>query len=646
MSKKKLKGKIERHEKGYGFFIPEKQGIDDIFIPPGRLSGALTGDSVLIRYRSSKRGKNPVGEVLSVLERSIEKLVGTLRIGEKSSIVIPDSVRLGVAVRVPDQRSSSRVEDGDLVEVEIENYSPLEGVIIDVLGRRGDPKAEEQLLLKKYNLSTDFPTRVEKEGENLPQSVSPEEREKRTDLTGLQTVAIDPVDARDLDDAVSVNITGSGNYRVGVHITDVAHYIRRGTELDSEARSRATSTYLAERVVPMFPTVFSNGIGSLGGGGERLAVSVFLIVDQAGRVIEYEFEEAVIEIDACLNYEEVDRYLEGEEASKNIKKVSDSIDTMVDISQKMRARRMERGSLNFELPEVRLECHEGEITEIIPVEHTLSHQLIEEFMIAANEAVARFLTNRNLPTMYRVHEPPLEDDLDEFARFVQGIGYKVDTTGDVEPADFQRVIEAAQGKPEEKVISWKMLRALTKAQYSPENFGHFGLASKCYCHFTSPIRRYPDLTVHRILKRIIRTGKLNQKARAALEKELPELSEHCSEAEAQATRAERESVDVKLLQHMEDRVGDETEVYITSVLEFGCFAQLENTLEGLIHVSTLDDYYVYNEADFSLVGERSGKVLRIGDRARVRIARVDIPSRELDFELLELIDESAGESGG
>ncbi len=637
MSKNKIKGRIERHEKGYGFLIPEEEDVGDIFIPPGRLAGAISGDRVVIRRHKSGRGKNPVGEVLNILERKIKRVVGTLRIGREGSIVIPDTVRLGRAVRVPDQRSNTRVEDGDLVEVEIENYQPLEGIIIDVLGERGDPQAEEELLLKKYSLNLDFPDAVRETAEDLPGEVQPEEKKERCDLTDLEILTIDPADAKDLDDAVSVNITGSGNYRVGVHITDVSHYVQEGNKLDEEARERGTSTYLAERVVPMFPQTFSNGIGSLDQDEERLAVSVFLIVDPSGEVIEYEFETSFIEIDACLSYDQVDKYLEEGTVEPPLGRVKSSLETMVDISQKMRSRRMERGSLNFDLPEVRLECHEGEVKEIIPVEYTLSHQLIEEFMIAANEAVARYLTNRNLPLLYRIHEPPASEDVEEFARFVQGLGYNVDTSGELRPENYQQIISSASGKTEENVIAWNMLRSLQKARYAPENFGHFGLASKCYCHFTSPIRRYPDLTVHRILKKAI-ADEFSESEKTNLRKDLPALAQHTSERETEATEAERESVDVKLLQYMEDKVGEEREVYITSVLEFGCFAQLENTLEGLIHVSTLDDYFVYNEADFTLVGEKTGTTLHIGDRVKVKIARVDVPSRELDFELLEILE--------
>ncbi len=642
MSSKKLEGKIERHEKGYGFFIPDRDDLEDIFIPPGRLQSAITGDRVLVRYTSSGRGKNPVGEVLSVLERDVRKIVGTLRISSDGSVVIPDSVRLGRTVRVPDQSSSSRVADGDLVEVEIENYQPLEGVIIDVLGERGDPKSEEKLLLKKYALNPEFPSEVKKEAEKLPDKPRLETIEDRADLRELEVLTIDPTDAKDLDDAVSVNVTGGGNFRIGVHITDVSHYVKEGSNLDAEAHRRATSTYLADQVIPMFPKSFSNGIGSLGGETERLALSVFLIVNPSGEVIEYEFEESLIDVDACLSYQQVDAYLESGEAESPLDLVADSIDTMVTVSQRMRARRMDRGSLNFDLPEVRLECHEGEVKEIIPVEHTLSHQLIEEFMIAANEAVARYLTNRNIPMLYRVHEPPPEEDVEAFARFVQGLGYNVDTDGELSPADFQRVLDQAQGEREEKVISWNMLRSLSKARYSPKNFGHFGLASDCYCHFTSPIRRYPDLLLHRLLKEVIDGSGMSDSKRQSWSKRLPELAEHTTEMEINATEAERESVDVKLLQHMEDAVGEEREVYITSIMDFGCFAQLENTLEGLLHVSSLDDYYVYNESNFSLVGERTGHVLRVGDRLRVKIARVDIPSRELDFELVEVLEDKDG----
>ncbi|MGM0380568.1 MAG: ribonuclease R [bacterium] len=642
---KKLKGKIERHERGYGFLVPDKEKEEDIFIPPGQLKGAMTGDHVLVTLKSSKRGKNPVGQVVNILERGVSKIIGTIRITPEQSVVIPDSIRLGEPVRVPDHYDSSRVENGELVEVEIENYDPLEGVVIDVLGKPGDPKVEEKVILKKYDLYEEFSDEVEQAAEELPDSVDRAQQQQREDLTDLTVLAIDPIDAKDRDDAVSVGTTRTGNYRVGVHITDVSSYVQPGDVLDEEARERGTSTYLAAEVIPMFPKKFSNGIGSLQQDEDRLAVSVFLIVDPAGRVIDTEFTESVINIDACLSYGEVDDYLEdGDLAAGD--KIAQKIDTMIDVSQRMRARRQDRGSLDFDLPEVRFELQEGEIEEIIPVEHTRSHQLIEEFMIGANEAVAEFLTSENAPCLYRIHEPPPAEDIEEFSEFLNGLGYTLPPAKEVTPVDFQAVLEESRGSATEKIIAWNMLRTLQKARYSPENMGHFGLASKCYAHFTSPIRRYPDLVVHRVLKELLQKGQISGELKDKYNQQLPELATHTSEKEQLATEAERESVNVKLLEFMRDKVGEEREAYITSVMNFGCFAQLENTLEGLIHVSSLDDYYVYNEADHSLIGERSGRTLHIGDRVRVQITRVDIPSRELDFKLLEVIESHFGDSDG
>jgi ribonuclease R len=642
---KKLKGKIDRHERGYGFLIPEKEGINDIFIPPGHLRGAMNGDKVLVETRPSKRGKNPVGEVVSILERSVSKLIGTVRITSERTVVIPDTVRVGQPVRVPHQEGSTRVKNGNLVEVEIETYEPLQGIIIDVLGDPGDPEVEEKVLLKKYELETEFDERLQKEAENIPAHIPAEEIERRRDLRDLEVVAIDPADAKDRDDAVSLEYTRSGNYRIGVHITDVSHHIKSGSKLDVEARERATSTYLADRVIPMFPFQFSNGTGSLQAGTDRLALSAFLIVDPSGKVVDAEFEETVINLTACLSYTEVDQYIDGRGLDAPVE-LEELIDNMIAASQKMRARRMDRGSLDFDLPEVRLEFKEGRVEEIIPVEHTRSHQLIEEFMIAANEAVARYLSNKNTPLLYRIHEPPASDDVEELTRFIRGLGLSLPAPSEVKPKDFQRVLTETRGTTIENIVAWNMLRSLQRARYSTENVGHFGLASSCYCHFTSPIRRYPDLVVHRLLRETLQSGRMDQERKKTLRGELDSLARHTSECEQTATSAERESMNVKLLEFMQDKVGEQREAYISSVLNFGCFVQLENTLEGLIHVSTLDDYYVFNEEDHSLIGERSGRSLYMGDKVLVEIARVDIPSRELDFKLLEVLESHFGDTDG
>ncbi len=638
----RITGTVDRHEKGYGFLIPDRSDLEDIFLPPGQLKGSITGDHVEIKTRSSRRGDDPVGQVIRILERGVKRLTGVVRVDGDKTEVVPNSVEMPTPVRVPHQDHSERVEEGQVVEVEIETYSPLQGVIVEVLGRPGDPKVEEKVILKKYGLELDFPDEVERAARQLPDRVPDEARRGRRDLTDLTTVTIDPVDAKDLDDAVSVIRVDEEHFHVCVHITDVSHYVEMGSVLDEEALDRATSTYLADKVVPMFPKAFSNGIGSLNHGEDRLAITVVLEVDRTGEVVDAQFHESCINVDHRLSYEQVDDYLEEDRTPDGLEGTEELIDRLIDISQKMRVRRLERGGLDFDLPEVSLRFEGEELEEIVQVEHTLSHQAIEEFMIAANEAVAEYLTDRGAPVLYRVHEPPAGEDVETFAQFIEGLGYQLSAEEDLHPKKFQRILDRARDRPEERIIAWNMLRSMQKARYAPENLQHFGLASTCYCHFTSPIRRYPDLVNHRVLKAFLEQSDAAGKRLTRIKGDLAELSEHTSERERAATDAERESIKVRLLEHMEDRVGEEMEGYVSSVVEFGCFVQLENTLEGLIHVANLDDYYVYNAEQYTLTGESSGTVLRIGDRVRVRVARVDVPGRELDFELLDILESRMG----
>lgn len=643
---KTLTGTIDRHQKGYGFLIPDKEGLEDVFIPPGQLNGAMSGDRVEIKVKPGSDGEKDVGSVLKILERNVTKAIGTVQISSEKTVVVPTQLDIETTIRVPDQRDSTRVSNGDIVEVEIESYEPLRGVIIDVLGRPGDPRVEEKVILKKYDLSEEFSGGVKRAAEKLPETVPEEAKKDRTDLTDLTVLTIDPYDAKDLDDAVSIELIDGGNYRVGVHITDVSHYIRKGGLLDDEARKRATSTYLADKVIPMFPRKFSNGIGSLNESVDRLSLSVFMTVDQSGEVQDTSFEKSYITVGRRLSYEEVDRYIDSDTPPESVKGLETKIDMLIDASQKMRGRRMDRGSLDFDLPEVSLRCSEGEVEEIIHVEHTLSHQAIEEFMIAANEAVARFLTEKNTPMLYRIHEPPAKEDIKELSHFLEGMGYNLAVKDEMHPEDFQSILNAADHLPEERIIAWNLLRSMKQARYSEENLKHFGLASACYCHFTSPIRRYPDLMVHRTLKKVLEEGDLDNQTKGALRDELPALARHTSKMEQNATDAERESIKVKLLEYMKDHIGEEMEGYVTSVLEFGCFVQIENTLEGLIHVKNLDDYYVFDERNYTLRAESSGKMLHIGDHLKVQVARVDVPQRELDFELVEILESHLGDMNG
>lgn len=637
---------MDRHKKGFGFLIPDEEDLEDVFIPPGKLNGSMSGDRVEIEVHRSDGDKKDVGSVTKVLERNVSKLIGTVHVSPEKSVVVPNHVDLDDTVKVPDQSGSTRVNNGDIVEVEIESYEPLRGVIIDVLGRPGDPKVEEKVILKKYDLKEDFPKEVLHAASQLPDEVPEDAKEDRRDLTDLTVLTIDPADAKDLDDAISIEMDDEGYYRVGVHITDVSHYIRENGVLDREAVDRATSTYLANRVIPMFPKTFSNGIGSLNESADRLALSVFLTVDPSGKIVDSDFTKSYIQVDRRLSYDEVDRYLNEEGDTEYLSDLSTQLDMLVDASQKVRARRMDRGSLDFDLPEVSLRCSEGEVEEIVHVEHTLSHQAIEEFMIAANEAVARFLTGKEVPLLYRVHEPPAAEDMKEFARFIEGMGYQLSTEESVHPRDLQRILNETSDFPEERIIAWNILRSMKQARYCEDNLKHFGLASQCYCHFTSPIRRYPDLLVHRILKRVLQDGTVNEEQRKRLRDGLPQLAKHASDREQNATDAERESKTVKLLEYMKDRVGEEMEGYVTSVLDFGCFVQLQNTVEGLIHVKNLDDYYIYDEENKTLTAETGDRVLHVGDRLKVQVAKVDVPQRELDFDLVEILDSHLGDYGG
>ena len=628
-------GRVKAHPDGYGFVIPEAEGEEDIFISPRNLKEAMHGDRVVARIESiRKKGKE--GSVIRILERKMRKVVGKFVRGKNYSYVIPEDERILQEVLIP-EGETKRARPDQIVVAEITQY-PTErarpvGRITYILGYPDDPEIEPQIILHKYDLPHRFSSAAVKEAQNLPLKPSPHEYEDRIDLRRIPTFTIDGENARDFDDAVSIERKEDGGVKLYVSISDVSHYARGGTSLDEEAYLRGTSVYFPDRAVPMFPPELSNEICCLHPKVDRLTLTVELSYDANGETRSVQFYPSVIQSNERLTYTWVKKMLvDGDKELKGrFGHLLPSLELMADLSQELRRRRTERGALDFDLPEPEVILNlQGETEEIIRAERNLAHQIIEEFMIAANEAVARFMEEKGLPFIYRIHEPPKKDAVDEFRRFISHLGYRMRKDTDHSPGELQRILSEVKGKPEERVINEILLRSMKWARYSAENSGHFGLASDAYTHFTSPIRRYPDLIVHRLLKSV-----LSKKKVKLPEGILANKADHLSERERVAMEAEREILNRYRVRFMRDKIGEEFEGIISGVMAFGFFVELRDIfVEGLVRMTSLhDDYYQYHEKKYCLVGERTHKTFRIGDKVKVRVERVDLERRHIDFGL-------------
>lgn len=636
-------GILQGHPKGFGFVLSERLGEEDVYVASEDMNGAMHNDRVIVRLQGkTTKGRKKQGEVIRILYRANERIIGTYESSRHFAFVISDEKRIFQDVFIPKSEANG-AKDGEKVVVEITKWPEKrrnpEGRVIERLGDKNTPGTDILSLIRLHNLPEEFQEEVLREAERVPQLVLPDDREGRLDLRDLNLVTIDGEDAKDLDDAVSVERLPNGNYRLGVHIADVNHYVKAGSALDREAMARGTSVYLVDRVIPMLPRQLSNGICSLNAGEERLALTVFMKINSEGDVVDYSLHESVIIVKRRMTYPTVRKILE-EQETELIKENQDLVadfELMKELCLILRGRRMERGSIDFNFPETKVNLDEnGKPLAIVPVERSIAEQIIEEFMLVCNKTVAEQMKWLDVPLVYRIHEDPDEEKLYGLNEFLNNFGYHIKGIGKIHPRAIQSVVRQVEGKPEERIINTVILRTLKRALYSEVNLGHFALAFENYVHFTSPIRRYPDLIVHRIIKEVIKNGMLSQERLERLKKTLPVIARVSSQRERLADEAERDSVDLKKVEFMLDKVGMTFPGTISGVSQFGMFVELENSVEGLVHVSNMtDDYYSYFENQYALIGERTKKVYRIGDPVTVQIINVNLDERQIDFVLVE-----------
>jgi len=634
-------GRMQGHHKGFGFVIPDNPVQKDVHVTLDNMNGAMHNDRVMVRPHFLAKGK-PDGEVIRILERANQRVVGTFEKGKNFGFVVPDDSRLYYDIFVP-QSGQNGASDNDKVVVEITRWpqkrrSP-EGRIVEVLGRQGEKGVDILSVIKKHGLPLEFPRKVLQEAGGIPSAVTDEDLDGRRDLRALKTVTIDGADAKDLDDAVTIELLDSGNYLLGVHIADVSHYVREKSSLDRETFNRGTSVYLIDRVVPMLPPKLSNGICSLNAGVDRLTLSVMMEVDSHGVVKRHEIFPSVINVDERMTYEDVRRILvDGDQELKEKYSVFlEEFNMMEKLCLTLRAKRLARGAIDFDFPEGKVLLDEqGKTLEIVRRERSIAEKIIEEFMILANETVAEHMYRLEAPFIYRIHEEPDPDDISDLNDFLGLLGYHVKRSDEkIHPKALQKIVDDVDGKPEEKVVNMVILRSMKHARYDAACVGHFGLASKYYTHFTSPIRRYPDLEIHRVIKDSLK-GKIKGKRLEELRERMPVSSERSSIREQLAEEAERECMDLKRAEYMEQHVGEVFTGVISSVLAFGFFVELPNTVEGLVHISTLtDDYYTFMERELMLLGQHTRKTFRIGDEVRVQCVRANVAQKQVDFELVE-----------
>ena len=637
-------GRLQGHAKGFGFLIPDNPEQEDVYISIEDIEGAMHNDRVVVRLIGEKKGKSTAGEVIKILERANQKIVGEYEDSGDFGFVVPDDDKIFHDVFVP-QNNSKGAQEGEKVVVKINRWPAKrrnpEGEITEILGHKSEAGVDIETIIKKLELPADFPSPVKEEVAAIPETIAEKEVKRRKDLRDVKMVTIDGADAKDFDDAVSIERLNESEVRLGVHIADVTHYVKEDSPLDKEALERGTSIYLVDRVIPMLPEKLSNNLCSLRSNEDRLAMSVLMKFDlNSGEVLEHEITESVINVDQRLTYQQVKRILvdEDEQLINKFNHLISDLRLMAKLSRKIRQLRKEKGSVDFEFPEAEVVLDEkGNAVDIDKVERSIAEKLIEDFMIRTNEIVAEEMYYREVPFIYRVHEEPAKDEIEELNSFLHNLGYHVKgLEGDIHPKSLQRVLNKVQGEPEERVVNTVLLRTMQKAHYHPQNVGHFGLASRCYSHFTSPIRRYPDLMIHRIIKEVINKGVLPEKRREELEDNLFSIADHSSMQERKAMDAERESKDLKKVEYMKDKLGAEFEGVISGVMSFGFFVELDNTIEGLVHVSTLvDDYYHYHEDKQAIIGERTAKIYRLGDEVKVEVSKVNLDAQQIDFELIE-----------
>lgn len=646
---KQLVGTYQAHARGFGFVTVEGQA-DDIFISEDDANGAFHMDQVEVVITKAPEGKRREGKIVRILSHGTVKLVGYFQKNKNFGFVIPDNDRFVKDIFVPLERSKGAVT-GHKVVVELTSYGKdgkkPEGKVVEIIGHVNDPGTDIMSIVKGYDLPVEFPEKVLNQAERVAKDVTSADMAGRMDIRSWRMVTIDGEDAKDLDDAISITKEGE-NYQLGVHIADVTNYVQERSALDREAYERGTSVYLVDRVIPMLPHALSNGICSLNAGEDRLALSCIMTVNPKGEVIDQKIAETVVHIDQRMSYTSVKKILEDRdpEEMEAYKEFVPMFELMAELAKILREKRHRRGSIDFDFPESKIMLNaDGTPTEIRPYDRNTATKIIEDFMLLANETVAEDYFWQEIPFVYRTHDVPDEEKIQKLCTFINNFGHSMHVANkEVRPKEIQKLLAKVDGTPEGDFISRLALRSMKQAKYTPENTGHFGLAAQYYCHFTSPIRRYPDLQIHRIIKETLR-GRMNENRMEHYESILPEVTKHASQMERRAEEAERETIRLKKAEYMEQHIGEVFAGVISSITKWGMYVELENTVEGLIHVTNMHgDHYDYYEDRFEMIGEHTRRSYKLGQKVYVRVLDTDRLQRTIDFELVNKGDEEDGEN--
>lgn len=634
-----LVGKFISHQKGFGFVDIEGED-DDIFIPAKYVGSAFHHDTVGIQLLPESRGQRREGQVMEILERGKDTLVGTYEPSDNFGFVRPDNKKMQKDIYVSNKKNMNAMK-GHKVVVRITDWGSEdkkpEGEVIEIIGHKDDPETAILAIVKSMEIPTEFPDDVKEQVKSIPQKVDATMVKDRLDYRDVLTVTIDGADAKDLDDAITLERDGD-RYKLGVHIADVTHYVKEGSPIDLEALERSTSVYLVDRVIPMIPRQLSNGICSLNAQVDRLALSCIMTIDLSGEVVDYNIAETVINVDERMTYSDVSTVLDGtdEALKERYKTCVPMFEDMLALAHILRQKRKERGSIDFNFPEAKVKLDDqGKPVDIYVYDRNEATKIIEEFMLLANEVVAEHHFWQEVPFVYRNHEEPDKDRLKALSRFIYNFGYHIKGKEDVHPKAIQKLLIDVEGSNEETLISRLALRSMKQARYEVDCNGHFGLAAKYYSHFTSPIRRYPDLQIHRIIKEILH-GELTEQRIKRYRRLLPDITKQNSEYERRAEQAERETIKLKKVEYMERHLNEVFTGVISSVTKWGMYIELPNTIEGLVHVSAMkDDYYIYDEKNYNYIGERTGKVYSLGDMIDVRVEACNIEDRTIDFSIAQ-----------
>ena len=636
-------GIFDATQRGFGF-VRVEGAEKDIFIPESEVNGAFHSDEVLVEITDKKEGskKSMEGRIIKILNRGIKTLVGTFDKNKNSGFVIPDNHKIPVDIYIPATRTKGAVS-GHKVLVKLVDYGKKnkkpEGIVTEILGHVNDPGTDILSVVKAYEIPVEFPKEVRNEVRQIPDHLLPEDYRDRLDLRHLQTVTIDGEDAKDLDDAITLYKDESG-YHLGVHIADVSHYVQEGTALDKEALKRGTSVYLVNKVIPMLPQELSNGICSLNEGQDRLALSCIMDLDHTGKLLSHRIANTVINVDRRMTYTAVNAVIthHDPEVTRQYEELVSMFEMMGELSALLREKRRQRGSIDFDFPESKIILDEsGHPVEIKEYERNAATKLIEDFMLLANETVAEDYFWQEIPFVYRTHETPDGERIARLEAMIRNFGYvlKAGTSSHIHPKEIQKLLGRIEGTPEEPMISRLALRSMKQAKYTTLNVGHFGLSASYYCHFTSPIRRYPDLQIHRIIKENMKGG-IKRRRLDWFEEHLPGIADQCSKLERRAEEAEREVVKLKKVEYMADKVGQNFVGVISGITSWGIYVELPNTVEGMVSVhSLLDDYYFYDEEKYVMMGRNTGRIFQLGEKVEIRVAGVDKMTKTIDFELAE-----------